>query len=437
MNKVTAALIVNILSLLCVPIFLLSIFFYMLGTAMRKMSIIILSVFAFVVVMIIDAILSDPSEFLSMVLLLIVVFVILGFIIAILMSCISIVTSILILISEGLSGVFITDGEHLNDLFLSLIDRIRGTMERAEGNSKNKGFMLACFMFFIMYGLYHTIVKILKYSHVYAGIGCITILVAMYLKYNAVVMDVMGISLIQYTKLFSALNIISCALIILTVLACIFLIIVTFGFEWRELAIRIEQDGSYRYIDSCLDTRDEEIEINLAMLQDRVLKASNYRLSVMQRAQEIFRKNMGTKELENAFNENNSKWSDSIDKICKYFEDANECSNQDKQVTLYWRIDYLLRELENAYRNVEAEINQAEKKNTGNQYDENEESKQKKHKNYDIHFFMGCKDLNRLEERFKKLAKIYHPDTETGDTESFQIMMNEYEELKKSFSENV
>lgn len=437
MNKVTTALKVNILSLLCIPIFLLSLFFYMLGTAVRKINIIIISVFAFMAVILIDAIISNPSEILSMIILLVIIFVIVGAIIAVIIACISLVSEILVQISKGLSFVFIAVGDFLKERFISLLDQIRGTMESAEGRGKNKGFMLACFMFFIMDGLYHAIIKILKYSHIYAGIGCISILVVVYFKFSSVIMDVMGISLIRYVKLFSFLDILSCALILITLIACAFVIIVSFGFEWRELAISIEQGGSYRYINSCFDTVDEEIELNFDMLQDRFSQAGNYRLSVMQKAQEIFNQNIGTRELERAFNENNSKWAENLDKISKYIEDAYEGSNLEKQRTLYWRIEYLLIELENVNRNVEDEINEAVRKSSGNQYEKNKESGQKKSKNFDIHFFMGCKDLNSLEERRKKLAKIYHPDTETGDTESFQVMMNEYEDLKKSFSMNV
>ena len=51
-------------------------------------------------------------------------------------------------------------------------------------------------------------------------------------------------------------------------------------------------------------------------------------------------------------------------------------------------------------------------------------------KNDSISFFKGCDTLEKLNKRYKSLAKAYHPDMEAGDTEMMQIINNEYERLK-------
>lgn len=49
---------------------------------------------------------------------------------------------------------------------------------------------------------------------------------------------------------------------------------------------------------------------------------------------------------------------------------------------------------------------------------------------HSLSFFQGCDTLEKLNKRYKSLAKAYHPDTEAGDTEMMQIINNEYERLK-------
>lgn len=51
-------------------------------------------------------------------------------------------------------------------------------------------------------------------------------------------------------------------------------------------------------------------------------------------------------------------------------------------------------------------------------------------KNNSISFFKGCDTLEKLNKRYKSLAKAYHPDMEAGDTEMMQIINSEYERLK-------
>lgn len=44
-------------------------------------------------------------------------------------------------------------------------------------------------------------------------------------------------------------------------------------------------------------------------------------------------------------------------------------------------------------------------------------------------FFSGCHTIEQLEKRYKSLCKVYHPDTQTGEEETFKRIKTEYDKL--------
>ena len=74
--------------------------------------------------------------------------------------------------------------------------------------------------------------------------------------------------------------------------------------------------------------------------------------------------------------------------------------------------------------------------NTDEQVSYNEYSQsfaQESQEQIPVMFFQGCDTLEKLEKRYKNLAKTFHPDTEAGDTETMKAINAEYDRLKKEF----
>lgn len=50
-----------------------------------------------------------------------------------------------------------------------------------------------------------------------------------------------------------------------------------------------------------------------------------------------------------------------------------------------------------------------------------------------LEFFKGCSSVEELDKRYKKLCQVYHPDSATGDSDTFVKLKAEYEKLKEKF----
>ena len=49
-------------------------------------------------------------------------------------------------------------------------------------------------------------------------------------------------------------------------------------------------------------------------------------------------------------------------------------------------------------------------------------------------YFKGCTSIDDLSLRYKKLCLIYHPDSGSGDVDTYIELKDEYEMLKKRLS---
>ncbi len=58
------------------------------------------------------------------------------------------------------------------------------------------------------------------------------------------------------------------------------------------------------------------------------------------------------------------------------------------------------------------------------------EFKKNKDKN-NIRFFNSCKDIDSLKKKYRILVQQYHPDCDTGDSDTFRMIQEEYEKLMK------
>ncbi len=84
-------------------------------------------------------------------------------------------------------------------------------------------------------------------------------------------------------------------------------------------------------------------------------------------------------------------------------------------------------------RNAESDSWQENSGNTRENTSEQQADPENSPEDDVMHPFHGCNDMESLKNRYKKLARAYHPDEPGGNAEAFQFIQSEYERLMKNF----
>ena len=68
-----------------------------------------------------------------------------------------------------------------------------------------------------------------------------------------------------------------------------------------------------------------------------------------------------------------------------------------------------------------------------NQYQQQQEQQSSGSAQDTDSYFAGCTTMEEVEKRYKALAKVFHPDSQTGNDVSFKQLQAAYETAKKKF----
>lgn len=128
----------------------------------------------------------------------------------------------------------------------------------------------------------------------------------------------------------------------------------------------------------------------------------------------------GKKELKEAFDNNNSVWSRCSEEIRSMTVKMKKPLPESDIYNLLFQMKDLLKIMIDANERVEEEIKQEKKESECSVGFQN-----------GLNPFAGCDSLDRLERRYKDLVKSFHPDTDSGDTESMQFINSEYKKIKE------
>lgn len=164
-----------------------------------------------------------------------------------------------------------------------------------------------------------------------------------------------------------------------------------------------------------------DVNREITQLTQRYESLGQEREHIMQQAVQMLQRQEHA-ALRQAFEENNRIWQEGSSKL----ETLAEKLEQQNQITeIYATIGVIrdcLDQMDAANKSVAQMLTEA------TQHSQSSDSAQT---GFDP--FAGCDTLEKLEQRYRQLAKSFHPDTESGDTESMQHINAEYERRKREF----
>lgn len=164
-----------------------------------------------------------------------------------------------------------------------------------------------------------------------------------------------------------------------------------------------------------------DVNREITQLTQRYESLGQEREHIMQQAVQMLQRQEHA-ALRQAFEENNRIWQEGSSKL----ETLAEKLEQQNQITeIYATIGVIrdcLDQMDAANKSVAQMLTEA------TQHSQSSDSAQT---GFDP--FAGCDTLEKLEQRYRQLTKSFHPDTESGDTQSMQYINAEYERRKREF----
>ncbi len=165
----------------------------------------------------------------------------------------------------------------------------------------------------------------------------------------------------------------------------------------------------------------EEIDTQVSQLTQRYQKLQQQRESIMEKAVQMLQKQKNP-ALQNVFEENNRIWQEGSSKLAEL---ADQLEHLHQLPEIYAAIGVIRNYLDRMEAADEAVMQQLVSC---------VQSQEPAAGGFDP--FAGCDTLEKLEQRYRQLAKSFHPDTGNGDTQSMQYINAEYERRKQELKQS-
>ena len=418
MRKLLNIIVINILSLVALPFFALSVIFSMLSSAYKKVGTFLALAFAgcigYLLLPLVPTSLFGWVEMIVTFVAFLVVFGILFVIIAFLFSLMGATVALFYA-----AGSFVL--ESLQSItyrvYMVLFGICESKYQELSINGKKVQNAVICPFFSLLKGCSRLIVIIIPFAFpasIVAGVG---IVVLTLMNLSKTVSASLGLSLFAFLKKYEAPSLILSIVVYVYFIGLIVYLIIQFGIEMRRWAKELYIDTST--LSSELGgMMDSEIHLTIGEEAENT-KDYEKKLDILQDHMEHFdelsariEKVLDQKEdpvLQNAW----TKYMNTLSYI------VTACTGKELPIdefkSYFAQIDTLDRQRKNLIKMTE-KVEEQLKDPSGTST-----------------FFVGCDSLEKLDKRYNSLCKAFHPDQSAGDTETFQKMKDEYEALKANF----
>lgn len=419
MEKFIKILKINILSIVALPLLLIATASKLIAKALEKIALIIGMLMITLFIVIAFSFFKNPSGGFEVILYMIVLFVIAFVFIMILFllmtvaaATVTAIWALIVSLFEGIYGLTYRG-------FLNLYAICERDYQYISLDGNKKANMFLCLFFTILRAVNKLIVTVISFALPASIILSVLLVAESLFSLHRHVKTSFGIGLLQYVGKFDTFSIVYGIVMYIAIISVFVVVIISLGIEWHEWAVELKMTG-------------EELDENIQQLQNNdwhVARSADadtetgdaYMVNLEEHVDSL--ESLGNMVEEALSKQDNpllrSSWGNYFRSLSNIID---ECTKYKDGIPLE-KFKKLIPQIQHLEKQREEVKSLAEK-----QLDANNDPVK-----YSV-FFAGCNTVEKLEKRYKSLCKTYHPDSEGGDTDTFQKMQEEYEVLKKHFS---
>lgn len=425
MKKFFKVLKINFLSILALPLLLLATASKLIARAFDKAVIILKMLLVMSMIVMAFELLKNPGDILQAIAYLIAAIILGGLILAIVFWVIGIISAFLAVIWNIIIGFFegiynLCFGGYLK---LSEICETDYQIISLKGNKIGNAFL--CLFYSLLKGISKLISGIVSLSFVLSILLSVGMVIGSLIYTNQQVREAFGLNLFQYLGKFDLYSVIYGGVLYLAFLAATITILVSLGLEWYEWAKELRMT-SEEYADYIKQLQQNQICMEEKATADAAANdtASVYMNSLEEqiRTIEILGNSVDEVQSQKENTMLRSYWGEYLRELKEL---TDSCSSYKKGIPYdeFQKMIPRIQGLEKQKREIEQLVAKLK-----------EEYRNPLSSSV---YFGGCDTPEKLEQRYKSLCKTYHPDTGSGDEETFKRMMDEYEQLKQAMNTEV
>lgn len=415
MDKILKILKINLISLIALPLLLVATVSKLVAKALEKLSLIIKMILIAILTVIVFEIIKSPGSAFELIFMILFICVIGFLFVLVFLLMAALANSFLQVIYYAIITLFEAIYAYAYMGFLRLHAICENDYLYISAEGKPIPNALFCLFYTILRGVNKLIVTVVSFA-LPASILLSAFLVASGLiSINSRAQRDFGMNLFTFISKFDTFSLIYGIVSFVAFMAIFVVVLVSLGIEWHEWAQELKMTG-------------EELDENIQQLQDNDFH--------------VARDQNTASDTGDAYMRNLEEHVDSLEPLSDLVEEV-----------LGARDNALLRSTWGTYfRNLSEIVDECSKYKNGIPLDKFKKLipkiQQLEKQRADVKslaeklreensnpvrtavFFSGCNTADKLEKRYRSLCKAYHPDTEGGDTDTFQKMQEEYEALK-------
>lgn len=416
---------INLLSILALPVLLVSIVSKLLQTAMEKALIFLGVGAAMLGLLVLNEFLNHPGSFLDAMSFAAAGFLVFGAVLMVTLAVVMLFGSI----AATLLTIFVTLWmtafgaifECSDKWYSTLYDRCRADFKSiAESSAASRFF---CIFWYLLKYLNAGVMLLLSAVFPISCIAAAGFAAYCIFYVHNTISQSFGIGVFAYLKLFSTTNVVFSVLNFFVFVIGIAIVIVSLGVEWGEWGEALKlTTGNYRTVRRAqepLETPEVHWDAHEFASGKRVQRCENamQSLQILIENTDALRQQVDTAlqivrdtALSFAFTEYMRLMAELTGTLSSYEAGIPDDEFERRFIPL---IDQAKGQFEHIQRDVFQILNSALSGGA--------------RKNNEMDFFVGCQTKEEIQRRYKALSKAYHPDV-GGDTETFQKLQNQYQE---------